>query len=86
MDLKHSEISFEVQKLTFEGQKLTFEGCFETKTTFKNILEYSRVIPAQFPYIKHLFLSKIDGNQEKSRKNEFLYKIPHFYPLWGAYL
>ena len=46
MDLKHSKISFEVQKLTFEGQKLTFEGCFEAKMTFKNILEYSRVIPA----------------------------------------
>ena len=46
MDLKHSKISVEVQKLTFEDQQLIFEGCFETKMTFKKILEYSRVIPA----------------------------------------
>ena len=39
MDLKHSKISFEVQKLTFES-------CFETKMTFENISEYSQVIPA----------------------------------------
>ena len=39
MDLKHSKISFEVQKRTFQG-------CFKTKMTFKHILEYSRVIPA----------------------------------------
>ena len=32
MHLKHSKISFEVQKLTFEG-------CFKTKMTSKNILE-----------------------------------------------
>ena len=51
MDLKHPKISFEVQKLTFEVHKLTFQDCFEAKMTFKNILEYSRVIPAIF-YIK----------------------------------
>ena len=39
MDLKHSKISFEVQKRTFES-------CFKTNMTFKNILEYSWVIPA----------------------------------------
>ena len=39
MDLKHSKISFEVPKLIFQD-------CFEAKMTFKNILEYSRVIPA----------------------------------------
>ena len=53
MDLKDSKISFEVQKLTFEGKQMTFEvqelifqGCFEAQMTFKNILEYSRIIPA----------------------------------------
>ena len=39
MDLKRPKISFEVQTLTFQY-------CFEAKMTFKNILEYSRVIPA----------------------------------------
>ena len=39
MDLKHSKISFEVQKSTFQG-------CFQTKMTFKNILEYPRLILA----------------------------------------
>ena len=39
MDLKHSKISFEVQKLTFQD-------CFEAKMTFENTLEYSRVIAA----------------------------------------
>ena len=55
MDLKHPKISLEVQKLTFQD-------CFEAKMTLKNILEYSRVIPAQFPYVKYLFLGKIDEN------------------------
>ena len=32
MDLKHSKISFEVQKLTFQE-------CFEAKMIFNNILE-----------------------------------------------
>ena len=40
--LKHSKISFEVQKRTFES-------CFKTNMTFKNILEVSALIPAQFP-------------------------------------
>ena len=53
MDLEHPKISFEVQKLTFQD-------CFEAKMTFKNILEYSKSIPAKFPYIKYLFLRKIN--------------------------
>ena len=62
MDLKHSKISFEVQNFTFEVPKLTFQDCFEAKMTFENILEYSRSIPAQFPYIRYLFLRKIYEN------------------------
>ena len=43
MDLEHSKISFEVPNLTFEC-------CFKINMIFENILEYSRIIPAQFPY------------------------------------
>ena len=43
MHLKHSKISFEVQRLTFES-------CFKTKIIFKNILEVAALIPAQIPY------------------------------------
>ena len=39
MDLKNSKVSFEVQKTAFEM-------FFNTKMAFKNILEYSQVIPA----------------------------------------
>ena len=39
MDLKHSEIGFEVQKTSFEC-------CFKTRMTFENNLEYSRGSPA----------------------------------------
>ena len=45
IDLKHSKISFEVQKMTFES-------CLETKMIFKNILEVPALILAQFPYKK----------------------------------
>ena len=34
MDLEHSKISLDVQKLTFQG-------CFEAKMIFINVLEYS---------------------------------------------
>ena len=69
-------------KFSLEVQKRTFESCFKTKITFKHILEYARVIPCQI-YNK---LKKIDENQGTSRNVTFQYKIPHFYPLWGAYL
>ena len=36
----------ESSKISFEIQNWTFEGCSKTKITFKNILEYSRVILA----------------------------------------
>ena len=45
MHLKHSKISFEVQKRTFES-------CFKTKMTLKNILKVPALIPAQFSYEK----------------------------------
>ena len=41
MDLENSKMSFEVQHLTSERFS-------KIKMTFKNILEYSRVIPASF--------------------------------------
>ena len=34
------------EKNSVEVQKRTSESCFKTKMTFKNVLEYSRVIPA----------------------------------------
>ena len=71
----------------FEVQNWTFEGCFETKMTFKNILEDSALIPAQFPYIKSSFSSKIDENRWKSSKIEKnRIKISVWGPLLGSYL
>ena len=60
MDLKHWKICFEVHTLIFEG-------CFKTKMTFKNILEYSRIILARFHIKFRLFLKKIDKAELKSR-------------------
>ena len=45
----------ENSKMNFEVQNWTFQGCFKTKMTFKNILEYSRVIPAWFWTVFILF-------------------------------
>ena len=50
MGIEMQKLTFEVQKLHFDVQKMTFERCFQTKMIFKNILGYSRVIPAQIPY------------------------------------
>ena len=47
------------------GPKMTFEVVSKTKMTFKNILDYSAVIPAQFPYIRIFFLIKSTPNPEK---------------------
>ena len=59
-------------KVNFEIQNWTFEGCFETKMILKNILKVSALIPTQFPCKIMLFSMK-------------KWKLPHFYPLWGAY-
>ena len=64
---------------------MAFERFPKTKMTFENILEYSRLIPAWFYTIFILFWREIDEHRWKSRKIGFQYKIPHFYPLWGAY-
>ena len=45
-DIEVQNMDQESLKIRFEVQKQTFDGCFETNTTFKNILEYSRVILA----------------------------------------
>ena len=37
-------------KNQFWGLKWTFEGLSKTKMTFKNIMESSAIIPAQFSY------------------------------------
>ena len=52
-----TEKNREVEKLKnqFWDPKWTFEAVSKTKMTFKNILESSAIIPAQFPYIKYLF-------------------------------
>ena len=39
-------------KNQFEVQNGVSEGAPKTKMTFKNILEFFAVIPAQFPYVK----------------------------------
>ena len=43
---------FEKLKISVWGPKLIFEAISKTKMTFKHILEYSGVTPAQFSYIK----------------------------------
>ena len=43
-------------KKWFEVQNGVSEAVPKTKMTFKNILEYSAIIPAQFPYIEISFL------------------------------
>ena len=62
-----TEKNREVEKLKnqFWGPKLTFEVVSKTEMTFKNILDHSAVIPAQFPYIKKMFLIKLAQNLEK---------------------
>ena len=47
-DIEIQNMEQESSKISFEVQKPTFEGCSKTKKTFKNILEYSWVIPAWF--------------------------------------
>ena len=84
MDIEVQNMYLKHAKISFKAQKMTSGSVFKTKMTFKNVLEYSRIIPAQFPYIKQLFSMKIDENQQKSKKIESKYNIPHFYPFWGA--
>ena len=43
---------FEKMKHQFWDPEWTFEAVSKTKMTSKHILDYSGVIPAQFPYIK----------------------------------
>ena len=71
-DLK-SELLTKTEKMDFQKKwkfqfwdpKLTFEAISKTEMMSKNILAYSWVIPAQFPYIKILFLIKSAKNREK---------------------
>ena len=76
----------QVEKSSFETQNGLFWTDFKSETISKYILDIPGVFPAHFPYIKYYFSRKIGQNYPKSRKIDILYKIPHFYPLWGAYL
>ena len=62
MDIEVQNMDEEGSKIRFEVQKLSFEGCFETKMIFKNILEVPALIPAQFPYEKHVFSTNFNEN------------------------
>ena len=42
-------------KNQFWDPKLTFEAISKTNMTLKNILDYSGVVPAQFPCLEYLF-------------------------------
>ena len=70
-------------KIQFWGPGRGFQSLNQSKIDFKNILDSSPTIPIQFSYSFILFSMKIGYFQLKS---VFLIKIPHFYPLWGAYL
>ena len=54
-DIEVQNMDEENSKVGFEVEKLTFEKFSKTKMTFKNILEYFRVIPAWFYTIFILF-------------------------------
>ena len=55
MDIEVQNMEWERPKMSFEVQNLTFEGCFKTKMTFRDIPEYSPVIPVWFYTIFMLF-------------------------------
>ena len=50
-------------KMSFETQNQTFEIVPSSKMMSKYILDHSRVILTQFPYVKIVFLMKIDENR-----------------------
>ena len=56
-------------KFRIEVQNFTFEGCFQTKMTFRNILEYSQGIPASFSIRCILFWMKICENNSNQWKS-----------------
>ena len=58
----------------FRGPKLIFEAISKTNMAFKNILDHSAIIPAQFPYIRILYiLNKIGPKSRNIDKNRYLY-------------
>ena len=79
MDLKHSKISFDVQKSIFEG-------CFKTNMTFKIFWNVPGSFRPDFISIFYDFQEKTMNTEENNAKSIFLYKIFHFYTLWGGYL
>ena len=58
-------------KNQFEVQNGVSEGLSKTNMTFKNILDSSGVILAQFPYI-HVCFHKIDPKSRKYNKKRYL--------------
>ena len=50
-------------KNQFRGPNFTFEAVSKTKIFFKNIVEYSAIILAQFPYQNIFIIMKIIKNQ-----------------------
>ena len=50
-------------KMTFGAQNQTFETVPSSKMISKYILDHSRVILTQFPYVKIVFLMKIDEHR-----------------------
>ena len=80
MYLKHSNISFEVQKAIFEG-------C--SKTIYNDFQKHSGIFPGHsglILYQSYIILKQSMKTKENQEKAIYLYEIPYFYPLQGAYL
>ena len=58
-----------IEKYHFWPQNQTFETVRSSKMISKYILDHPRVILTQFPYVKMLFLMKIDEDCQTSAKN-----------------
>ena len=69
--------------MTFGAQNQTLETVPSSKRISKYILGHSRVILIQFPYVKIVFLMKIDEHHQKSTK--MYIKMPVWGRLLGLY-
>ena len=56
-------------KMSFGAQNQTFETVRSSKMISKYILDHSRIILSQFPYVKVVFLMKIDKKLQNSTKD-----------------
>ena len=57
---------WERETVRFGVRNFNFEACCKTGMTFANILDYSAIIPAKFPYIKIVFSMELARKRGKS--------------------